>query len=86
MSDDAFTSQLRKLDKGYLRRREEWSFRKEMADGSTNVPAPPRPGRPAIHELWRHQYVGRFKVDKQWTERKHYDFPSRSRAYIDKSR
>ncbi|KAM5530753.1 hypothetical protein V8D89_015560 [Ganoderma adspersum] len=68
MSDDAFTSQLRKLDKGYLRRREEWSFRKEMADGSTNVPAPPRPGRPAIHELWRHQYVGRFKVDKQWTE------------------
>ncbi|KAI1794063.1 hypothetical protein LXA43DRAFT_155427 [Ganoderma leucocontextum] len=68
MSDDAFTSQLRKLDKGYLRRREEWSFRKEMADGSTNTPIPPRPGRPAIHELWRHQYVGRFKVDKQWTE------------------
>ena len=74
MSDDAFTSQLRKLDKGYLRRREEWSFRKEMADGSANAPVSPRPGRPAIHELWRHQYVGRFKVDKQWTERKSPSF------------
>ena len=71
MSDDAFTSQLRKLDKGYLRRREEWSFRKEMADGGNLMnTAVSRSSRPAMHELWRHQYVGRFKVDKQWTERK----------------
>lgn len=70
MSDDAFTSQLRKLDKGYTRRREEWSFRKETADGGNHLAvSSSRPGRPAIHELWRHQYVGRFKVDKQWTER-----------------
>ncbi|KAI0374112.1 hypothetical protein BV20DRAFT_602405 [Pilatotrama ljubarskyi] len=69
MSDDAFTSQLRKLDKGYTRRREEWSFRKETADGQTHPSsASTRSGRPAIHELWRHEYVGRFKVDKQWTE------------------
>lgn len=69
MSDDPFTSQLRKLDKGYTRRREEWSFRKETADGPGQAAV--RAGRPAIHELWRHQYVGRFKVDKQWTERAH---------------
>ncbi|KAI0630283.1 hypothetical protein C8Q77DRAFT_1160634 [Trametes polyzona] len=69
MSDDAFTSQLRKLDKGYTRRREEWSFRKEGADGPSPTSAnSSRAGRPAIHELWRHEYVGRFKVDKQWTE------------------
>ncbi|KAI0663580.1 hypothetical protein C8Q70DRAFT_906975 [Cubamyces menziesii] len=67
MSDDAFTSQLRKLDQGYKRRREEWSFRKENADGRPSSAAS-RSGRPAIHELWRHEYVGRFKVDKQWTE------------------
>ncbi|TFK80163.1 hypothetical protein K466DRAFT_504366 [Polyporus arcularius HHB13444] len=66
MSDDPFTSQLRKLDKGYTRRREEWSFRKETADGPGQAAI--RAGRPAVHELWRHQYVGRFKVDKQWTE------------------
>lgn len=70
MSDDAFTSQLRKLDKGYTRRRDEWSFRRENADGGGQPMAvTTRPGRPAIHELWRHEYVGRFKVDKQWTER-----------------
>ncbi|EIW63390.1 uncharacterized protein TRAVEDRAFT_62924 [Trametes versicolor FP-101664 SS1] len=69
MSDDAFTSQLRKLDKGYTVRRDEWSFRKENADGAAQQLAiTTRPGRPAIHELWRHEYVGRFKVDKQWTE------------------
>ncbi|KAI0743510.1 hypothetical protein C8Q80DRAFT_1272200 [Daedaleopsis nitida] len=67
MSDDPFTSQLRKLDQGYTRRREEWSFRKEMADGA-NQAMSTSSSRPAIHELWRHQYVGRFKVDKQWTE------------------
>ncbi|CDO75363.1 hypothetical protein BN946_scf184966.g31 [Trametes cinnabarina] len=69
MSDDAFTSQLRKLDKGYTRRHEEWSFRKETVDG----PGQPssvtsRAGRPTIQELWRHEYVGRFRVDKSWTE------------------
>ena len=70
MSDDVFTSHLRKLDKGYTRRREEWSFRKETADGASQAAvAASRSGRPAIQELWRHQYVGRFKVDKQWTER-----------------
>ncbi len=70
MSDDAFTSQLRKLDKGYTVRRDEWSFRKENADGAgQQLAIIARPGRPAIHELWRHEYVGRFKVDKQWTER-----------------
>ncbi|KAH9858799.1 hypothetical protein C2E23DRAFT_717916 [Lenzites betulinus] len=72
MSDDAFTSQLHKLDKNYTQRREEWSFRKEAADGASANPAPSpnasRPPRAAIHELWRHEYVGRFKVDKQWTE------------------
>ena len=41
----------------------------EMADGSAVNTLPVRSGHPAIHELWRHQYVGRFKVDKQWTER-----------------
>ncbi|KAI0820001.1 hypothetical protein BC628DRAFT_1331440 [Trametes gibbosa] len=72
MSDDAFTSQLRKYDKNYTRRREEWSFRKEAADSVGASPVPSntatRPPRTAIHELWRHEYVGRFKVDKQWTE------------------
>ncbi|KAI0675234.1 hypothetical protein C8Q78DRAFT_988935 [Trametes maxima] len=69
MSDDAFTSQLRRLDKGYTKRRDEWSFRKESADGASQLSGSmARGGRPAIHELWRHEYVGRFKVDKQWTE------------------
>ncbi|KAI0645621.1 hypothetical protein C8Q79DRAFT_1001179 [Trametes meyenii] len=69
MSDDAFTSQLRRLDKGYTKRRDEWSFRKEIADGASQLSGTTsRGGRPAIHELWRHEYVGRFKVDKQWTE------------------
>ncbi|KAI0769697.1 hypothetical protein BD413DRAFT_477240 [Trametes elegans] len=69
MSDDPFTSQLRKSDKGYGPRRDEWSFKKEVADGASpasNMMS--RSGRPAIHELWRHEFVGRFKVDKQWTE------------------
>ncbi|KAI8993091.1 hypothetical protein BD414DRAFT_577121 [Trametes punicea] len=70
MSDDAFTSQLRKLDKGYTRRHEEWSFRKETADGAGRPASTTtsRSGRPAIQELWRHEYVGRFRVDKSWTE------------------
>ncbi|OSD06785.1 hypothetical protein PYCCODRAFT_1359570 [Trametes coccinea BRFM310] len=69
MSDDAFTSQLRKLDKGYTRRHEEWSFRKETADGPGRPSSvTSRSGRPAIQELWRHEYVGRFRVDKSWTE------------------
>ena len=69
MSDDAFTSHIRKNDKNYSIRRDEWSFHKETVDGPGSSLSTSRTGRPAVHELWRHQYVGRFKVDKQWTER-----------------
>ena len=68
LDDNGLTSQLQKSDRNYFRSSEEWTFRK-VAGAPASVAV--RAGRPIKHEFWRHQLVGQFKVEKQWTERKH---------------
>lgn len=71
--EDVFTRHLRKNDMNYNVRRVEWSFKKESTDGM-GPRVPPTPGgeegeqrrtmEPGMQEIWRHAYIGRFKVDR----------------------
>lgn len=76
-SEDAFTRQIRAWDPDYNVREERWSFKKESADGrgphrmQLASSAPQTPNIPTSHtmapqtqEMWRQEFVGRYKVDR----------------------
>ncbi|KDQ55827.1 hypothetical protein JAAARDRAFT_208596 [Jaapia argillacea MUCL 33604] len=73
--DDTFARHIRKTDPRYASREIDWSFRKELADGSSSTIAPSGKGIPPpvsspvgmpvnTQEIWRNEHVGRFKVDR----------------------
>ena len=76
-SEDAFTRHVRALDPDYNVREERWSFKKENSDGrgphrmQLTTSAPQTPNVPTSHtmmpqtqEIWRQEFVGRYKVDR----------------------
>jgi hypothetical protein len=75
-SEDAFMRHVRALDPEYNVREERWSFKKESTDGrgphrmqlapTTQEPLAPVPNTmmPQTQEMWRQEFVGRYKVDR----------------------
>ncbi|KAI0699543.1 hypothetical protein BC835DRAFT_1330590 [Cytidiella melzeri] len=76
-SEDAFTRHIRALDPDYSEREGRWSFKKESSDGrgphrmqltasAAQTPMPPTTHTmmPQTQEMWRQEFVGRYKVDR----------------------
>ncbi|KAI0093071.1 hypothetical protein BDY19DRAFT_1045374 [Irpex rosettiformis] len=76
-SEDAFTKHVRALDPDYNAREERWSFKRESSDGRgphrmqlaaspSQTPSVPTPHTmmPQTQEMWRQDFVGRYKVDR----------------------